>query len=81
MKLLVGDTVHNEVTNETGQIVRIATGSRRPGYVVVTANKVSGKEIEALWRPQELKEVLNRVRKLRRSVSNPLNQAKLRPPE
>lgn len=68
MKLSVGTIVHNEITNETGRIVRIATGIRRPGYVVVTVNKVSGKEIEVLWRPRELREVRERVRKYRTGV-------------
>jgi hypothetical protein len=57
MKLSVGMIVHNEITNETGRIVRIATDIPRPGYIVVTADKVSGKEIEALWPPQDVKEV------------------------
>ena len=65
MKLSVGTIVHNEITNEIGRIVRIATGIRRRGYVVVTVNTGSGKEIEALWRPPELKEVRERVRKYR----------------
>ena len=57
MKLSVGIVVHNEVTNETGRIVRIATDIQRPGYVVVTADKVTGREFEALWQPREVKEV------------------------
>lgn len=65
MKLSVEDIIHNEVTNETGRIVRIVTVSGRLGYVVVTATKPFGKEIEALWRPRELKELKDRVRNYR----------------
>ena len=55
MKLRIDDIVHNEVTNEVGRIVRISElNGRRLGYVVVTATKPLGKEIEALW--TEIKE-------------------------
>jgi hypothetical protein len=65
MKLSVGTIVRNEITNETGRIVRIATNIQRPGYIVITADKVSGREIEALWQPREVKEVPERVRNIR----------------
>ena len=65
MKLRIDDIVHNEVTNEVGRIVRIAEVNGRLGYVVVKANKPFGGEIEALWRPRELKEVRDRLRKWR----------------
>lgn len=68
MKFSIEDIVHNEVTNETGRIVRIMKVSGRPGYVVVTATKPFGKEIEALWRPQELKELRDRARKSRSRI-------------
>lgn len=57
MRIIVGDIVHNEITNEIGSVVRIATFDCEQGYVVVIANKASGKEIETLWWPRELKEV------------------------
>ncbi len=65
MKLRIDDIVHNEVTNEVGRIVRITKVNGRLGYVVVKANKPFGEEIEALWRPRELKEVRDRLRKWR----------------
>ena len=66
MKFRIDDIVHNEVTNEVGRIVRISElNGRRLGYVVVTATKPLGKEIEALWSARELKEVRDRVRKWR----------------
>jgi hypothetical protein len=70
MKLSVGMIVHNEITNETGRIVRIATDIQRPGYIVVIADKVSGREIEALWQPRGVKEVRERGRKYRTAVGN-----------
>jgi hypothetical protein len=63
MKLLIDDIVHNEVTNEVGRIVRIVKVNGRVGYVVVKATKPFVEEIEALWRPRELKAVRNRVQK------------------
>lgn len=63
-KLRVADTVHNEITKEVGRIVRIVN-IHGPGYIVVKANKPTGKEIEALWRPRELKELRDRARKYR----------------
>jgi TPP-dependent 2-oxoacid decarboxylase len=56
MRLSVGMIVHNETTKEIGRIVRVAADIQRPGYIVVTADKVSGREIEALWQPQEVEE-------------------------
>ena len=64
MRLSVGDIVDNEISKETGRIVRIPKGIRRPGYIVVMADRVSGNEIEALWSPRELKEVRDRVRQI-----------------
>jgi hypothetical protein len=66
LKLSVGDIVHNEVTHEEGRIVRIAKIRGQLRYVVVTATKPFGKEIEALWRPRELKEVRDRAAKYSR---------------
>jgi hypothetical protein len=57
MPLSIGAAVHSEITNEEGRIVRILKIDGRIGYVVAIVNKVSGKELEAFWRPQELKEV------------------------
>ena len=57
MRLPVGTIIYNKVMNETGRLVRIPTGIPRPGYIVVTTNKVSGKEIEALWEPNEIERV------------------------
>jgi hypothetical protein len=68
LKLSVEDNVHNEITNETGRIVRIVEVSGRLGYVIVTATRPFGSEIEALWRPRELKEVRDRAQKHRPGV-------------
>lgn len=68
MRLSVGEIVHSEITGEEGRIVRIARVNGWLGYVVVKATKPFGKEIEALWRPRELKEVRDRVRKYRTGV-------------
>jgi hypothetical protein len=57
--------VHNEITQEEGRIVRIIRIDGRHGYVVVKATKPFGHEIEALWRPQELKQGQDRVQKYR----------------
>ena len=56
MQLSMGDIVHSEITNEVGRIVRIVKLEGLVGYVVVIVNRVSGKELEAFWRPQELRE-------------------------
>lgn len=69
VKLSVGSIVHNEITNQTGRIVRVPTGIRRPGYIVVTADRGTGKEIEALWPPRELKEVRDRARQIATALS------------
>jgi hypothetical protein len=65
MKLSVGMIIHNLITNEAGRIVRIAMDLQRPGYIVVTGDKAFGAEVEALWQPREVKEVLEHVRKHR----------------
>jgi hypothetical protein len=46
--------------NEEGRIVRIVTIEGRIGYAVTILNNVSKKEIEALWRPQDLIELEGR---------------------
>jgi hypothetical protein len=63
VRLAVEDIVHNEVTHEEGHIVRIAKIRGQLRYVVVTATKPFGTEIEALWRPRELKELRDRARR------------------
>ena len=52
--------------------MRIVNIDGRPGYIVVKANKPSGKEIEALWRPRESKEVRDRARRYRTATGNKL---------
>jgi hypothetical protein len=68
-KLGVADIVHNEITKEVGRIVRIVNINGL-GYIVVKANKSSGKEIEPLWRPRELKELRDRARRYRTAIGN-----------
>jgi hypothetical protein len=68
-KLGVADIVHNEITKEVGRIVRIVNVNG-PGYIVAKANKLSGKEIEALWRPRELKELRDRARRDRTAIGD-----------
>jgi hypothetical protein len=63
MKLRIDDIIQNEVTNEVGRIVRIEKVNGRLGYIVVIGTKPFAKEIEALWRPRELKELRDRARK------------------
>ena len=65
MRLGVDDLLHNEISNEEGRIVRIAKIDGRLSYVVLQVTKPFGKEIEALWRPRESREVRERVRKYR----------------
>jgi hypothetical protein len=72
VRLFVGDLVHNEITQEEGRIVRIVKIDGRHGYVVVKATKPFGHEIEALWRPQELKEGQDRVRKFQSASGDSL---------
>ena len=67
MRLSVDDIVHNEITEEEGRIARIVKINGRLGYIVTKANKPSNNEVEALWRPRELKEVRNRARKYRKA--------------
>ena len=50
----IGDTIENE-SGEIGRVVRIAETDRGGGYVVVKKDRFSGGEIEAWWRPRELK--------------------------
>lgn len=61
--LSVGDIIQNAVTHEEGHIVRIVKIEGRVGYIVTIANKLSGNEFEALWRPQELREFRDRKQK------------------
>src|ERR1700689_2879155 len=61
MRLRVGDIVHSKISGEEGRIVRIVTVDEQLGFVVLIATKPLGKEIEAPWRPRELREVLHRV--------------------
>ena len=68
VKLHIGDIIHNEVTNEVGRIVRIDKVNGQLGYIVVIATKPFAKEIEALWRPRELKELRDRARRWRPSA-------------
>ena len=63
MPFSIGDTVRSEITNEEGRIVRILEIERRIAYIVAIVNKVSGNELEAFWRPQELKELADAPRK------------------
>jgi hypothetical protein len=63
MPLRIGDIVHSEITNEEGLIVRILEIEGRISYIVAIVNKVSGKELEAFWRPWELKELSDDPRK------------------
>jgi len=63
MPLSIGDIVHSELTDEEGRIVRTLEIEGRIGYIVAIENKVSGKELEAFWRPGELKEVADDPRK------------------
>lgn len=65
MRLCVNHTVHNEVTHEEGRIVRVAKIKGHLAYVVLQATKPFGAEVEALWRPRELKELRDRARKYR----------------
>jgi hypothetical protein len=65
MPLSIGDVVHSEITNEEGRIVRIVKIDGRIGCVVAIVNKVSGKELEAFWRPQELRELTDAASKYR----------------
>jgi hypothetical protein len=53
---VVGNIIHHQITNEAGRIVRIIQIDGDAAYVVAITNPVSGTEIEALWRPSELKE-------------------------
>jgi hypothetical protein len=50
----IGDIVYHEATKEQGRIVRCLGEDGSMGYVVTTTNW-SGKEIEALWYPGEIK--------------------------
>lgn len=63
MALSIGDIVHSEITNEEGRIVRTLEIDGRIGCIVAIVNKVSGKELEAFWRPMELKELADDSRK------------------
>src|ERR1700678_4560276 len=72
-KLWAADIVHNEITKEVGRIVPIVKIDGRLGYIVEKANKPSGKEIEALWRPRELKELRDRARRFRTPIVSPEN--------
>jgi hypothetical protein len=65
MRLAVGNVIHFAATGEEGRIVRIVKIEGRTAYIVTTLNKSSGTEIEALWRPQELKEFWDRAPKRR----------------
>jgi hypothetical protein len=69
VRLAVAEIVHNEITKEVGRIVRIVN-IHGPGYIVAKANKPSGAEIEALWRPRELKELRDRARRYRTAIGN-----------
>jgi len=66
MRFAVGQTVHHKATNDPGRIVRIVN-VKGLAYIVTTQNKVSNSEIEALWRPKELKEVSERAERLSRT--------------
>lgn len=65
MKLSVGDIVTSKITQETGRILRIVKVQGRLAYVVAVKDEVSGREIESLWRPRELKELRTQAQKYR----------------
>jgi hypothetical protein len=62
MRFPVGQTVTNAITNEVGQIRRVVDMG---GLAYIVTLRVNGteREVEALWRPAELKEFAARVRK------------------
>ena len=57
--------MHLETTNEEGKILRFAKIAGRIGVIVAVRSTSSGKELEALWRPRELRELRERARKYR----------------
>jgi hypothetical protein len=70
MGLSVGDIIHSDATKEEGRIVRIVQIEGRFAYIVAIANKISGTEIEALWRPREVKELRDRARRHKATSQN-----------
>ena len=56
MGFSMGDIVHHRAFQEEGRVVRVVRSGRRVGYVVRTVSKVSGREIESLWSPRDIKE-------------------------
>lgn len=68
MKFTVGDIVHHHSLTEESRIVRVAQLGKRVGYIV-SVNKPTGTETEALWWPREIKQVRERVRKYRTVAS------------
>ena len=65
MTFSIGNIVHHSVLEEEGRIVRVAKVGKYVGYIVATVNKSTGREIEALWWPREVKELRERARKYR----------------
>lgn len=54
MGFKIGDIVYHEATKEQGRIIRLVGDHERAGYVVATTDW-SGKEIEVLWHPRDIK--------------------------
>jgi hypothetical protein len=59
MTFSVGQTVTNAITNELGQILRVVDIGGT-AYVVSVHVTGSLREVEELWRPKELKELVER---------------------
>jgi hypothetical protein len=59
----IGDVVHHRQANEEGRIVRLFKSGNRVAYVVATTNRAFEREIEALWFPYEIKEIVQGVRR------------------
>jgi hypothetical protein len=57
MHFKIGDFIHRRATNEQGRIVRLLKSGKSVGYVVLTINSVSEREIEAVWFSGEIKEI------------------------
>lgn len=66
MRFGIGDIVHHQATKEQGRIVRVCKVRERAGYVVAMTGW-SGNEIEALWFPRDIRELVERARTFRPS--------------
>jgi hypothetical protein len=69
MPLSIGELVHHSALNVEARVVRIVKLHKGIGYVVRTKRKASGEDREALWWPQEIRELKEEERKYRAQSS------------